>query len=92
MVNLSIKEESVEDFKKFFKEIGPETRSDQGYQGVQLYQNKEFPTKFTIHAKWVSEEAQKKHMTRLMEMGSFDKLQPMLSEPFSMTYYDIIEE
>ena len=27
--------------------------------GVQLYERKETPTKLTIHAKWVSEEAEK---------------------------------
>jgi len=92
MVNLSIKEKSVEDFKKFFKEIIPDTRSHQGCQGVQLYQSKESPTKFTIHAKWVSEEAQKNYMAWRMETGSFDKLQPMLSEPFSMKIFDIVDE
>jgi len=92
MVNLSIKEKSVEDFKKFFKEIIPDTRSHQGCQGVQLYQSKESPTKFTIHAKWVSEEAQKNYMVWRMETGSFDKLQPMLSEPFSMKIFDIVDE
>lgn len=92
MVNLSIKEKSVEDFKKFFKEIIPDTRSHQGCQGVQLYQSKESPTKFTIHAKWDSEEAQKNYMAWRMETRSFDKLQPMLSEPFSMKIFDIVDE
>ena len=92
MVNLSIKEKSIEEFKKFFKQIIPETRSHQGCQGIQLYQSKESPTKFTIHAKWNSEEEQKKYMAWRMETGSFDKLEPMLSEPFSMQFYEIIAE
>ena len=92
LVNLSIKEESLEKFKTFFKEIIPDTRSYEGCQGIQLYQNKESPTKFTIHAKWDSEEAQKKYMAWRMETGSFDKLQPMLSEPFSIQFYDILDE
>ena len=92
MVNLSIKKESVEDFKKFFKEIIPDTRSHQGCQGVQLYQSKESPTKFTIHAKWDSEEAQNNYMAWRMETGSFDKLEPMLSESFSMKFFGIVDE
>ena len=92
MVNLSIKEGSIEDFKKFFAEIIPDTRSHQGCQGVQLYQSKETPTKFTIHAKWNSEEEQNSYMKWRMEQGSFEKLEPMLSAPFSMQSYEIIDE
>ena len=92
MVNLSIKEDSVEDFKNFFKEIISDTRSHQGCQGVQLYQNKESPSKFTIHAKWDSEESQKKYMAWRMETGSFDKLEPMLSGPITMNFYNIVDE
>ena len=91
LVNLSIKEKSLEDFKNFFKKIIPDTRSYEGCEGVQLYQNKENPTKFTIHGKWKSVDAQKKYMAWRMEIGSFDKLQPMLSEPFSMQLYDIVD-
>ncbi len=92
IVNLSVKEESLERFKKFLKEILPDTRSFEGCQGVQLYQNKELLTKFTIHAKWASEDAQKKYMAWRMGNGSLDKLTPMLSGPFDMQLYDIIDE
>ena len=92
IVNLSVKEESLEDFKKYFKEILPDTRSFEGCQGIQLYDNKESPTKFIIHAKWTSEEAQKKYITWRMESGSLDKLTPMLSGPFEMQFYDIVDE
>ena len=92
LVNLSIKGESIEEFKEYFKKIIPETRSYEGCQGIQLYQNTESQTKFTIHAKWTSEEAQKKYMAWRKETGEFEKLSPMLSEPFSMQYYDIVSE
>ena len=92
LFNMSAKEESLEEIKKYFKEILPDTRSFEGCQGVHLYGNKETPTKLTIHAKWTSEEAQKKYMTWRMETGEFDKLSSMLSEPPSMQYYDIVDE
>jgi hypothetical protein len=57
-----------------------------------LYENKEFPTKLTIHAKWVSEEAQKKYVAWRMETGALNKLMTMLSEPASMPFYNIIDE
>jgi quinol monooxygenase YgiN len=57
-----------------------------------LYQNKETPTKLTLHAKWTSEEAQKKYIAWRMETGEFDNLTPMLSEPPTMQYYDIIDQ
>lgn len=90
--NISAKDESLEDLKKYLKEILPDTRSFEGCEGVQLYENKETTTKLTLHAKWTSEEAQKKYIAWRMETGDFDKLSSMLSEPPSMQYYDIVDE
>ena len=92
IVNISAKNESLEELKKYFNEILPDTRSFEGCQGVQLYENKEDPTKLTIHAKWTSEETQKKYIAWRMETGEFDKLSSMLSEPLSMQLYDIVNE
>ena len=92
VANLSVKEEHVEELKKHLKEMLPDTRSYEGCQGVQLYENKETPTKLVIHAKWVSEEAQKKYIAWRMENGSLNKIIPMLSEPMSMQLCDIIDE
>lgn len=92
IANLSAKEESLEELKNYLKETLPDTRSFEGCQGVQLYENKESPTKLTIHAKWVSEEAQKKYVAWRMETGALNKLTTMLSEPASMPFYNIIDE
>ncbi len=92
IVNLSAKDESLEELKKYFKEILPDTRSFEGCQGVQLYENKESPTKLTVHSKWASEEVQKKYGVWRMESGAVDKLTSMLSEPMSMQFYDIVDE
>ena len=92
LFSMSAKEESLEELKKYLKEILPDTRSFEGCQGVQLYENKESPTKVTIHAKWVSEEAQKKYVAWRMETGALNKLMTMLSEPASMPFYNIIDE
>jgi quinol monooxygenase YgiN len=92
LVTIFAKEEFLEELKKYFKEILPGTRSFEGCQGVQLYENQEFPTKLTIHAKWTSEEAQKKYMAWRMETGELDKLLPMLSEPPTMQFYTIVDE
>ena len=92
IVNMSVKDESLDEIKKYFKGILPDTRSFEGCQGVQLYENKESPTKLIIHAKWDSEETQKKYMAWRVETGLLDKLTPMLSEPLSMQFYNIVDE
>jgi len=91
-VNLDVKEESVDELKRFFKEILPDTRSFEGCQGVQLYESKESPTKMTIHAKWISEDAQKKYMEWRIENGSLEKLMPMLAEQPNLEFYNIVDE
>ena len=92
LVYLDVKEESVEELKKYLKEILPDTRSFEGCQGVQLYESKESPTKITIHAKWTSEEAQKKYMSWRIDTGALDKLMPMLSEQPNLEFYNIVDE
>ena len=92
LVNLDVKKERLEELKKYFKEILPDTRSFEGCQGVQMYESKESPTKMTIHAKWVSEEAQKKYTSWRIDTGALDKVIPMLSEPPSLEFYNIVDE
>ena len=92
LVNLDVKEESVEELKKYLKEILPDTRSFEGCQGVQVYESKESPTKMTIHTKWTSEEAQKKYMSWRIDTGALDKLMPMLSEQPNLEFYNIVDE
>ena len=92
LVNFDVKEESIEELKKYLKEILPDTRSFEGCQGVQLYESRETPTKMTIHAKWTSEEAQKKYMSWRMDSGALDKVIPMLSEAPSLEFYNILDE
>ncbi|QMU55095.1 MAG: hypothetical protein GKS07_09515 [Nitrosopumilus sp.] len=92
IMNIAVKDESLEELKKYLKEILPETRTFEGCQGVRLYESKETPTKLTIHAKWVSEDAQKKYISWRMETGALEKLMPMLSEPPNMEFYGIIDE
>ena len=91
-VSLDVKEDYTDELKGFFKEILPDTRSFEGCQGVQLYESKESPTKMTIHAKWTSEEAQKKYMEWRIEHGSLEKLMPMLSEPPNLQVFNIVDE
>ena len=92
LVNLDVKEKSVEELKKYLKEILPDTRSFEGCQGVQVYESKESPTKMTIHAKWISEEAQKKYMSWRIDTGALDKLMPMLSEQPNLEFHNIVDE
>ena len=46
----------------------------------------------TIHAKWTSEEAQKKYMSWRMDTGELEKLIPMLSEHPNLEFYNIVDE
>ena len=92
IVNFSVKKESLEELTKYLKEILPDTRSFEGCQGVELYENVEDPTKLTIRAKWASQDAQKKYMAWRMETGAMNKLVSMLSESVNMQYYNIIDE
>jgi len=92
IINFTVKEEFAEELKKYLKEILPDTRSFEGCLGVQLYENKESPTKMIIHSKWTSEEADKKYMAWRTETGVFDKVAPMLMDPLSLEFYNVIDD
>ena len=92
IMSLTVKDDRLDELKKYFKEILPDTRSFEGCQGVQLYESKDEPTKLTIHARWVSEDAQKKYIEWRMETGTLEKIMPMLSDPPNMQMYEIIDE
>ena len=92
IINLSTKDGSVEEIKKFLKENLPDTRSFEGCQGVQLYGSIESPSKLVLHEKWSTEEAHKKYIAWRKETGAQDKLGSMLSEPLSMQFYNIVDE
>ena len=91
-VSLDVKEDSVDELKEFFREILPDTRAFEGCEEVQLYESKESQTKMVIHAKWTSEEAQKKYMEWRMENGLLEKLMPMLSGHPDLQFYNIVNE
>ena len=92
IINLSAKDESVEEIKKFLKESLPDTRSFEGCQGIQLYVSIESPSKLVLHEKWTSEEAFKKYIAWRAETRALDRLAPMLSETFNPEFYQIIGE
>ncbi len=92
IINLSAKDEFVEEVKKFLKEKLPDTRSFEGCQGVQLYGSIESPSKLVLHEKWDSEEAHKKYRSWRMETGAEDKLSSMLTETLNLQFYTIIDE
>ena len=92
IINLSAKDESVEELKKFLKENLPDTRSFEGCQGVQLYSSIESPSTLALPETWESEEAHKKYRSWRRETGAEDKLGSMLTEPLVMQFYDIVDE
>ncbi len=92
IIELSVKDESVEEVKKFLKEKLPDTRSFEGCQGVQLYSSVESPSKLILHEKWDSEEAHKKYRSWRMETGAEDKLGSMLTETLNLQFYTIVDE
>ena len=91
-VNFTAKNDSIDELKSYFKKILPDTRSYEGCEGVDLYENSESTTKFTIQAKWSSKEAQQKYMAWRMETGEFDNLSTMISGPPTIDYYNIVDE
>ena len=92
MLDLFVKDGSIEELKKFLKENLPETRAFDGCQGVHLYSSDESPLKLVIHEKWNSEDAYKKYLSWRMKTDSINYFLSMLSESLNPQFYHILDE
>ena len=91
IIELSVKDDSVEELKKYLKDALPDTRVFEGCKGVQLYSNVKSPSDFVLHEKWASDEAYKKYFAWRLETGAVDKLGSMCSNSLSPQIYNIID-
>lgn len=88
LLEVTVKPESVSEFKAYMKEILVDTRAFSGCQSVDLQVNQDHEANLVLVEKWEAREAQEKYLAWRAGTGVIDRIVSMLSGPPSIRYFD----
>ena len=57
-------------------------KADEGCEACDVYRSEEDPNRIALVERWTSVEAHDANLGKLQEAGIFDKVMPLLAEPF----------
>ena len=84
LIDLTAKPGSIEDLKKLFAEILPDTRSYDGCEGLEVKINSDDPNNLLLVERWQSRQHYEKYFAWRQETGLIDRLGPLLGAPPSV--------
>jgi len=82
---------AVEETKKFFKRILPDTRAYAGCDGLDVYHSEDDPTIFVFYERWQSKAHYQKYAAWRTETRSMDEFAKMLVGPPVVRYLDHLD-
>ncbi|MEO8356348.1 MAG: antibiotic biosynthesis monooxygenase family protein [Chloroflexota bacterium] len=85
------KPESTEALRDFLVSIMPIIKSSQGCKSVQLYQNQDDPTRFTMIEVWDSIESHRASVKNIPP-EKLTAIRPLLAATPSGGYYNVVNE
>lgn len=85
------KPELIEELREFLISIMPRIKSSQGCESVQLYQNQDDPTRFTMIEVWGTIES---HRASAKNIPSelLAEIKPMLASSPSGSYFTLVRQ
>jgi quinol monooxygenase YgiN len=91
LLEFRVTAEAVEETKKFFSKILPDTRVYPGCDGLDVYSSADDPTIFVFHERWHSKEQYQKYSAWRTETGSMDEFAKKLVGPPVVRYLDRLD-
>jgi quinol monooxygenase YgiN len=91
LLEFRVKPEALEESKKFFKKILPETRAYPGCEGLDVYSNADDPTTIVFHERWQSKEQYQKYFAWRTGNGSMDEFGAKLAAPPTVRYFNRLD-
>ena len=88
LLEVTVKPESVEEFKAYMKEILPSTRTYSGCLGVDLQVNQDDATNMVAVEEWETREHHQKYAAWRTETGVLGHIASMLAGAPSVRYFD----
>jgi len=91
LLDFRLKPEVVEETKKLFKKILPETRAYAGCEGLDVYGNADDPTNMVFHERWQSKEHYQKYLAWRTGNGSMEEFGAKLAAPPTIRYFNRLD-
>ncbi|KPK30080.1 MAG: hypothetical protein AMJ66_09800 [Betaproteobacteria bacterium SG8_40] len=88
LLDLKAKPGSIENLKKLFVEVLPDTRRYEGCEGLDVKINQDDGDNLVIIERWQSRRHYEKYFAWRQETGLLDRLGPMLGAPPALRYLD----
>ncbi|MGH7885485.1 MAG: putative quinol monooxygenase [Thermodesulfobacteriota bacterium] len=92
IVDAKLKDDKVEDAKKLFAELLPDTRGFEGCEGITMILNQEDPANMVLVEKWASKSHYEKYHHWREETGSLNRIRELLDGPPKRRFFEIVNE
>ena len=88
VLEAQVQPEKVSDMKAFLAKILPDTRTYDGFQGIDVYFNTEDSSNMVFVEFWDSRAHYEKYLAWRTETGVLDQFGAMLTGPPSIRYFE----
>ena len=92
VIEVNLKEETLEEAKQFLIDILPDTRNFEGNQGISMNLDEDDPTLMFLLEKWESKEHYEKYHHWREGNGTLDQLRSYLAGKPKRNFLNIISE
>ena len=91
LFELQVKPENISDMKSYLAEILPDTRAYDGCRRIEVYINTEDTGNMVVVEHWDSRTHHERYAAWRNETGFRDIVDPMLTGPASIRYFERID-
>lgn len=88
ILDLTVKEGSIEAVRSWLKRILPDTRSFDGCVSIAVVQNQDVPTGLVVLEQWVSRQHYERYLAWRTETGGLNELVSMLDGTPTFRFLD----
>lgn len=92
ILDAKLKEDKVEDAKKLFTELLPDTRGFDGCEGITMILNEEDSCNMVLVEKWRAKSDYDKYHHWREERGDLDRIRALLDGRPGRRFFEIINE
>ena len=91
LLEMHIKPDCIDDVKAFMKDNLDDTRSYEGCQGLDVYDNMDETGNLVIYERWDSRPQYEKYLAWRTETGTMDRMGTMVKAPPSIRYFERVD-
>jgi quinol monooxygenase YgiN len=91
LLDFRVKPDVIEESKRLFEKLLPETRAHPGCEGLDVYSNAEDPTNILFYERWESKEHYQEYFTWRTGSGAMDEFGKKLAGAPTIRYFNRLD-